>query len=109
MLIENFRTAEKSDAKFMFTGDFNSIEDKDLSVAVAYIQVRSNNPKDGSVLSDKSNAVLLRNGRFSIEGIKFETHEPGIHVVPYIEIGKYLCFHEFTWRAVRHCSIHKQW
>ena len=72
MLIENFRIAEKSDAKFMITGDFNSIEDKDLSVAVAYIRVQSNNPKDGSVLSDKSNAVLLRNGRFSIEGIASE-------------------------------------
>ena len=72
MLIENFRIAEKSDAKFMITGDFNSIEDKDLSVAVAYIRVQSNSPKDGSVLSDKSNAVLLRNGRFSIEGIASE-------------------------------------
>lgn len=72
MLIENFRIAEKSDAKFMITGDFNSIKDKDLSVAVAYIRVQSNNPKDGSVLSDKSNAVLLRNGRFSIEGIASE-------------------------------------
>ena len=73
LLVGDFKIVEESDAKFSIVGDLSSITDKDLSIARAHISMRSSNPKDGSVLSDISNAVLLDDGRFSIEGI---AHEP---------------------------------
>ena len=72
LLVEDFRIVEESDAKFTIIGDLSSIVDKDLSVAVAYLTVKSSNPKEGTILPDRSNPVLLDNGRFSIEGIASE-------------------------------------
>lgn len=72
MLVGDFRIVEESDAKFTIVGDLSSIVDKDLSIARAYVTVRSSNPKTGSILSDRSNSVLLNDGRFSIEGIATE-------------------------------------
>lgn len=69
LLVGDFKIVEESDAKFTIVGDLSSMIDKDLSIARAYIGVRSSSPLDGSVLSDRSNAVLLNDGRFSIEGI----------------------------------------
>lgn len=73
LIVEDYKLAEESEEKFRITGDLSTIDDKDLSVAVAYINVMSSNPVEGTVLSDRSNAVLLRDGKFSIEGI---AHEP---------------------------------
>lgn len=72
LLVEDFRIVEESDAKFTISGDLSSIDDKDLSLAVAYIGVGSSNPKEGSVLSKRSNQVFLKDGRFSIEGVATE-------------------------------------
>lgn len=72
MLVEEFRFLEESSDKFSIVGDLSSISDKDLSVAIAYIMLESNNPKGGSYLSNRSNAVLLHDGRFSIEGVANE-------------------------------------
>lgn len=72
MLVEEFRIVDQSDDKFSIVGDLSAISDKDLSVAEAYITVGSSNPKEGSFLSNRSNAVLLRDGKFSIEGIATE-------------------------------------
>ena len=72
LLVEDFRLVEESDAKFTIVGDLSSIVDKDLSIAVAYMTVKSSNPKDGSVIPGRLNPVLLQDGRFSIEGIASE-------------------------------------
>ncbi len=69
IIVEDYKVAQDSEDKFTITGDLSAIDDKDLSVAVAHINVRSSNPAEGSVLSNRSNAVLLREGKFSIEGI----------------------------------------
>ena len=73
LLVGDYKIVEESDAKFSIVGDLSSIVDKDLSVARAHVTVRSSNPKTGSILSDRSNAVLLDDGHFSFEGI---SHEP---------------------------------
>lgn len=86
ILIEDFKLAEESDDKFTITGDLSAIEDKDLSVAVAHINVRSSNPKDGSVLSNRSNQVLLNDGRFSIEGIATEPLLIGVWVQSQVDV-----------------------
>ncbi len=72
LLVEDFRIEEESDAKFTIIGDLSSIDDKDLSLAVAYIGVGSSNPKEGSILSNRSNQVFLKDGSFLIEGIATE-------------------------------------
>ena len=72
LLVEDFRLVEESDAKFTIVGDLSSIVDKNLSIAVAYMTVKSSNPKDGSVIPGRLNPVLLQDGRFSIEGIASE-------------------------------------
>lgn len=69
LVVGDFKIVEESDAKFTIFGDLSSMIDKDLSIARAYLGVRSSSPLDGSVLADRSNAVLLKDGRFSIEGI----------------------------------------
>ena len=72
LLVEDFRLVEESDAKFTIVGDLSSIIDKDLSIAVAYMTVKSSNPKEGSKLPGRLNPVLLQDGQFSIEGIASE-------------------------------------
>jgi len=86
LLVEEFRVVGESDSKFTITGDLSSIVDKDLSVAKAYIQVQSSNPKTGSILSDKSNAVFLRDGRFAIEGIAQEPLLVKVWVISYFGV-----------------------
>ncbi|MCY3540470.1 MAG: TlpA disulfide reductase family protein [Gammaproteobacteria bacterium] len=72
MLIEEFRIVEETNNKFSIVGDLSAISDKDLSVAKAYIMLGSSNPKEGSFVPTKANAVLLQDGRFSIEGTASE-------------------------------------
>lgn len=71
LLVGDSRLVEDSDAKFTIRGDVSSIVDKDLSIAVAEIKVRSKNPKEGSILPT-SDPVLLQDGRFLFEGIASE-------------------------------------
>lgn len=56
--------------EFTISGDVNSISDKNLSLAVAEIQIESKNPKSPSALS--STEVLLVDGKFLIEGLAGE-------------------------------------
>lgn len=86
LLVEEFRVVGESDSKFTITGDLSSIVDKDLSVATAYIEVLSSNPRTGSNLSNKSNAVLLREGRFAIEGIVLEPLLVKVWVISYFGV-----------------------
>lgn len=68
LLVGDSRLEEGSDAMFKVSGDLSSITDKDLSVAVAELEVRSSGNRD-DVLVLSSEAVLLRDGKFSFEGI----------------------------------------
>ena len=86
ILVEDFTLTEDSKDKFRITGDLSAIDDKDLSVAVAYISVRSSNPKAGSILSDRSNQVFLNDGRFSIEGIVTEPLLLAVWVHSYADV-----------------------
>ena len=71
LLLGDSRIAEISDSKFTIEGDLSSIVDKDLSIAFAYIDVGSRNPKEGSVLPS-SEPVLLHDGSFLFEGVVSE-------------------------------------
>ena len=70
LLVGSSRLEESSSAMFKVWGDLSSITDKDLSVAVAELEVRSHGSKGVLVLS--SEAVLLDDGKFSFEGIASE-------------------------------------
>ena len=71
LVVGEARILEDSKAKFTISGDLSSIDDKDLSIALAYVVVKSKNPKSDSVLPS-SDPVLLRDGRFSFEGVVSE-------------------------------------
>ena len=71
LLVGDSRLEEGSEAMFKVSGDLSSITDKDLSVAVAELEVRSYGTRD-DVLVLSSEAVLLRDGKFSFEGIVSE-------------------------------------
>ena len=71
LLLGDSRIAEISDSKFTIKGNLSSIVDKDLSIAFAYIDVGSRNPKEGSILPS-SEPVLLHDGRFLFEGVVSE-------------------------------------
>lgn len=86
ILVEDFKLAEESNNKFKITGDLSSINDKDLSVATAYIKLLSRNPSAGSVFPNKANHVLLNNGRFSIEGIATEPILIGVWVHSEVDV-----------------------
>ena len=65
------RLVEESDAKFTIWGDLGSISDKDLSVAIAKIELQSSGPRKGSVDFTSTN-VLLDEGKFLFEGTATE-------------------------------------
>lgn len=67
LLVGESRLAEDSDEKFTVRGDLSSIVDKDLSTAIAKIQMRSSGTGEG-IVATTSESVLLRDGQFSIEG-----------------------------------------
>ncbi|MYD46370.1 MAG: DUF547 domain-containing protein [Gammaproteobacteria bacterium] len=71
LVVEQARIVEESKAKFTISGDLSLIDDKDLSIALAHVVVTSKNPKSDSILPS-SDPVLLRDGRFSFEGIVSE-------------------------------------
>lgn len=68
LVVGKARTVEESKAKFTISGDLSSIDDKDLSIALVHVVVESKNPKSDSILPS-SDPVLLRDRRFSFEGI----------------------------------------
>jgi len=86
ILVEDFRVAQQSDDKFSITGDLSSMTDQELSLATATIEGVSGNLKVGSVLPNKSNAVLLRNGRFSIEGIVSEPILVNLWIIDEVDV-----------------------
>lgn len=86
ILVEDFRVAQQSDDKFTITGDLSSMTDQELSLATATIEGVSGNLKVGSVLPNKSNAVLLRNGRFSIEGIVSEPLLVNLWIIDEVDV-----------------------
>lgn len=71
LLVGEARILEESKAKFTISGNLSSIDDKDLSIALAYVVVKTKNPKSDSVLPS-SDPVLLRDGRFTFEGVVSE-------------------------------------
>ncbi len=71
LLVGASRLDKGSEAMFKVSGDLSAITDKDLSVAIAELEVRSYGPRD-DVLVLSSEAVLLRDGKFSFEGIASE-------------------------------------
>lgn len=71
LLVGDSRLDESSDEMFKVSGDLSSITDKDLSVAIAELEIRSSGSRDG-VLVLSSEAVLLDDGKFSFEGIASE-------------------------------------
>ena len=86
ILVEDFRVAQQSNDKFTITGDLSSMTDQELSLATATIEGVSGNLKVGSVLPNQSNAVLLRNGRFSIEGIVSEPILVNLWIIDEVDV-----------------------
>ena len=94
ILVEDFKLVEDSETKFTITGDLSSMEDQEWSLATATIKGVSENPKAGSVLPNKSNVVLLRDGRFTIEGITTEPLLINLWVRDYV--GGYIANVDFV-------------
>lgn len=94
ILVEEFKLREESETKFTITGDLSLIGDQDLSLAIATVENVSGSPKAGNVLPSKSNAVLLRDGRFSFEGIA--TEPLLMHVWIMDQIGAYTALVDFV-------------
>ncbi len=65
------RLVEDSDAKFTVRGDLSAITDKDLSVAIAKVEIQSSGSQQGS-LDFTSAYVLLDHGKFLFEGTAIE-------------------------------------
>lgn len=103
ILVEDFKLQEESDTKFTITGDLSSMGDQDLSLSTASMEDVSGKLKAGSVLPSKSNAVLLRDGRFSFEGIATEPLLISLWIVDYID--QYLASVYFVVEPGAHIEI----